>query len=181
MAALRLRPYLAWDIGRPQPAFDRLTKAGDLVGSVLDAGCGTGEHAFLAASLGREVAGVDLSAKAIALAMTKATERATRRDSCWQTPFASLIWGSFRPLVQGVRPQHSPRLQRLEGGSEPSAQFAQDVQIIVRPLNEPRCRKIPEAVIEDTRRHAVAQGLKGSGSGRPSPELPEDAERPPSP
>ena len=65
----------AWDIGRPQPAFDRLAKAGNLVGSVLDAGCGTGEHALLAASLGHEVVGVDLSAKAIELAMTKAATR----------------------------------------------------------------------------------------------------------
>jgi SAM-dependent methyltransferase len=65
----------AWDIGRPQPAFDRLAEAGDLVGRVLDPGCGTGEHALLAASLGHEVVGVDLSARAIELAMTKATER----------------------------------------------------------------------------------------------------------
>jgi SAM-dependent methyltransferase len=65
----------AWDIGRPQPAFDRLATSGDLVGSVLDPGCGTGEHALLAASLGHEVVGVDISAKAIELAMTKATER----------------------------------------------------------------------------------------------------------
>jgi SAM-dependent methyltransferase len=65
----------AWDIGRPQPAFDRLAKGGDLVGRVLDAGCGTGEHALLAASLGHDVLGVDLSAKAIELAVTKAAER----------------------------------------------------------------------------------------------------------
>ncbi len=65
----------AWDIGRAQPAFDRLARAGVLVGKVLDAGCGTGEHALLAASLGHEVVGVDLSAKAIELASTKATER----------------------------------------------------------------------------------------------------------
>jgi SAM-dependent methyltransferase len=64
-----------WDIGRPQAAFDQLAKAGDLVGRVLDPGCGTGEHALLAASLGHEVVGVDLSAKAIELAMTKATQR----------------------------------------------------------------------------------------------------------
>ena len=64
-----------WDIGRPQPAFDRLAMAGNLAGRVLDAGCGTGEHALLAASLGHEVVGVDLSAKAIESAMTKATER----------------------------------------------------------------------------------------------------------
>ena len=65
----------AWDIGRPQPAFDRLARAGQLVGRVLDAGCGTGEHALLAASLGHEVVGVDLSAKAIELAIAKATDR----------------------------------------------------------------------------------------------------------
>jgi SAM-dependent methyltransferase len=65
----------AWDIGRPQPAFDRLAKTGDLAGSVLDPGCGTGEHALLAAALGHGVVGVDLSAKAIELAMIKATQR----------------------------------------------------------------------------------------------------------
>jgi cyclopropane fatty-acyl-phospholipid synthase-like methyltransferase len=65
----------AWDIGRPQPAFDRLAQAGDLVGRVLDAGCGTGEHALLAASLGQVAVGVDLSERAIELATSKATER----------------------------------------------------------------------------------------------------------
>jgi SAM-dependent methyltransferase len=65
----------AWDIGRPQRAFDHLAKAGTLVGSVLDPGCGTGEHALLAASLGHQVVGIDLSPKAIELAITKAAER----------------------------------------------------------------------------------------------------------
>jgi cyclopropane fatty-acyl-phospholipid synthase-like methyltransferase len=64
-----------WDIGRPQPAFDQLAGAGELVGRVLDVGCGTGEHALLAASLGHDAVGVDLSARAIDLARTKATER----------------------------------------------------------------------------------------------------------
>ena len=68
----------AWDIGRPQPAFDRLAKAGDLVGSVLDPGCGTGEHALLAAALDHGVVGVDLSAKAIELAMSKAIQRGVK-------------------------------------------------------------------------------------------------------
>jgi SAM-dependent methyltransferase len=65
----------AWDIGRPQPAFDRLAAAGGLVGRVLDAGCGTGEHALLAASLGHDAVGVDLSARAIERADAKAAER----------------------------------------------------------------------------------------------------------
>jgi SAM-dependent methyltransferase len=64
-----------WDIGRPQPAFDHLASAGELVGHVLDVGCGTGEHALMAASLGLEAMGVDMSLRAIELARTKATER----------------------------------------------------------------------------------------------------------
>ena len=63
----------AWDIGRPQAALDRLAKSGDLVGSVLDAGCGIGEHALLAASLGHNAVGVDLSAK---VSTPPVTERA---------------------------------------------------------------------------------------------------------
>jgi SAM-dependent methyltransferase len=64
-----------WDIGRPQQAFERLATAGELVGRVLDVGCGTGEHALMAASLGYDAVGIDLSARAIELAKAKATER----------------------------------------------------------------------------------------------------------
>jgi SAM-dependent methyltransferase len=64
-----------WDIGRPQAAFDNLATSGKLVGRVLDVGCGTGEHALMAASLGYEAMGVDLSVRAIELAKTKATAR----------------------------------------------------------------------------------------------------------
>src|ERR1039458_5240791 len=41
-----------WDIGRPQPAFLALAEAGTIRGRVLDVGCGTGEHALMAASMG---------------------------------------------------------------------------------------------------------------------------------
>jgi len=64
-----------WDIGRPQPAFLRLASSGLLTGRVLDAGCGTGEHALLAARFGTEVVGVDVSARAIELARAKAAAR----------------------------------------------------------------------------------------------------------
>ncbi len=64
-----------WDIGRPQPAFEHLATAGQLVGRVLDVGCGTGEHALLAASHGYEAVGVDLSTRAIERAKTKSVER----------------------------------------------------------------------------------------------------------
>jgi cyclopropane fatty-acyl-phospholipid synthase-like methyltransferase len=64
-----------WDIGRPQPAFQALAAAGALVGRVLDVGCGTGEHAIMAARLGLTAVGVDLSPTAIELAEAKARER----------------------------------------------------------------------------------------------------------
>jgi SAM-dependent methyltransferase len=64
-----------WDIGRPQPAFVRLADRGRLCGRVLDAGCGTGEHALLAAAHGADAAGVDISPLAITQAREKAAER----------------------------------------------------------------------------------------------------------
>jgi ubiquinone/menaquinone biosynthesis C-methylase UbiE len=42
---------------------------------VLDVGCGTGEHALLAASLGNEALGVDMATRAIELARVKADAR----------------------------------------------------------------------------------------------------------
>jgi len=64
-----------WDIGRPQGAFRALADAGALHGRVLDAGCGTGEHALLAASLGFDTTGIDGAPLAIEKAQTKARER----------------------------------------------------------------------------------------------------------
>jgi len=64
-----------WDIGRPQPAIVRLASAGGFAGAVLDAGCGTGEHALLVASLGLPVLGVDVAETALAIAREKAAQK----------------------------------------------------------------------------------------------------------
>ncbi len=64
-----------WDIGRPQPAFVELGEAGVLRGSVLDVGCGTGEHALMAAGLGLTATGIDAAPTAIASAEGKARDR----------------------------------------------------------------------------------------------------------
>jgi SAM-dependent methyltransferase len=64
-----------WEIGRPQPAFTDLADAASLAGRVLDVGCGTGEHALLAAGLGLDATGVDAAPSAIATAERKARER----------------------------------------------------------------------------------------------------------
>ena len=63
-----------WDVG-PQPAVVRLASAGGFTGTVLDAGCGTGENALHLASLGLSVLGVDVAETALALAREKATHR----------------------------------------------------------------------------------------------------------
>jgi SAM-dependent methyltransferase len=68
-----------WDIGHPQPAIVRLASAGGFAGAVLDAGCGTGENAFLVASLGFSVLGVDVAETALAMAREKARERTNDR------------------------------------------------------------------------------------------------------
>src|ERR1700729_3980451 len=64
-----------WEIGRPQPAFVRLADEGRLTGRLLDAGCGTGENALLAASRGADVSGIDIAPTAIERARAKASER----------------------------------------------------------------------------------------------------------
>ena len=48
-----------WDIVGPQPAIVWREEAGAIRGSVLDAGCGTGENARYLASRGHEVWGID--------------------------------------------------------------------------------------------------------------------------
>jgi SAM-dependent methyltransferase len=64
-----------WDIGRPQPAFLQLAEGGRLSGRLLDAGCGTGEHALMAAASGLDATGVDSAPAAIELARQKAVDR----------------------------------------------------------------------------------------------------------
>ena len=62
-----------WDIGKPQKAF--IDVAGQIIGSVLDAGCGTGETALFLAGRGRKVTGFDFLEEPIRRAKSKAAER----------------------------------------------------------------------------------------------------------
>jgi len=68
----------ARDIGWPQSAFRELAERGRLVGQVLDVGCGTGEHAPMAAALGLDATGLDAATTAIAI--RKADERGRTAD-----------------------------------------------------------------------------------------------------
>jgi len=69
-----------WDIGRPQPAVERLARQGAFAGAVLDAGCGTGENALHVASLGLHVVGVDVAETAVSIARKKAAARGMDAD-----------------------------------------------------------------------------------------------------
>jgi 2-polyprenyl-3-methyl-5-hydroxy-6-metoxy-1,4-benzoquinol methylase len=62
-----------WDIGRPQKAF--LDVAEHITGSILDAGCGTGDNTLLFASEGNKVTGIDFLEEPILRAKRKAMER----------------------------------------------------------------------------------------------------------
>jgi 2-polyprenyl-3-methyl-5-hydroxy-6-metoxy-1,4-benzoquinol methylase len=64
-----------WDIGRPQQEFVGLAEEGQITGTVLDVGCGTGEHVLHLASRGFEVWGIDTSPRAIEKAKTKSAQR----------------------------------------------------------------------------------------------------------
>ncbi len=64
-----------WDIGRPQKEFVELVQSGEITGSVLDIGCGTGEHALFFAQEGYDVWGIDSAPLAIQKAQEKAAAR----------------------------------------------------------------------------------------------------------
>lgn len=62
-----------WDIGKPQKPF--MDVADQITGSVLDAGCGTGDTALFLAGRGCKVTGVDFLEVPIQRAKQKAAER----------------------------------------------------------------------------------------------------------
>ncbi|MDD4137430.1 MAG: class I SAM-dependent methyltransferase [Methanoregula sp.] len=67
-----------WDIGRPRKEFVELVRRGEITGSVLDIGCGTGEHALFFAGEGHDVWGIDSAPLAIEKAHEKAAARGLR-------------------------------------------------------------------------------------------------------
>jgi cyclopropane fatty-acyl-phospholipid synthase-like methyltransferase len=79
-----------WDIGRPQPAL--LAVADRITGSVLDAGCGTGDNALYFAGRGCTVTGIDFLEEPITRAKHKATERGVRATFLVQDALTLAGW-----------------------------------------------------------------------------------------
>jgi cyclopropane fatty-acyl-phospholipid synthase-like methyltransferase len=120
-----------WDIGRPQPAILRIAEWGGLVEPVLDSGCGTGEHALLAASMGLEVKGVDVAGTAIERARAKARQRGLSAEfvvgdvlaldqiSRLEPPFRTVVdIGCFHTFANADRPLYALSLAAV---TEPGA------------------------------------------------------------
>lgn len=112
-----------WDLGRPQAAVLRLLNAGGFGppdAAVLDAGCGTGEHALLLAGRGHGVLGVDLAAEAIGRAAAKAEARGLAAEflvhdaldlaALGRTFDAALDVGLFHTLGDEDRPRYAASL-----------------------------------------------------------------------
>jgi len=112
-----------WDIGRPQSAVVRLLDSGAFGPpgtAVLDAGCGTGEHALLLAARGHRVVGVDLAAEAIERARAKAEARGLPAGFLFHDALdlgalgrafdAALDVGLFHTLGDGDRPRYAASL-----------------------------------------------------------------------
>jgi cyclopropane fatty-acyl-phospholipid synthase-like methyltransferase len=110
-----------WDIGKPQR---RIVAIADLItGPVLDAGCGTGEHALFLASRGHRVIGIDFVEEAIRRARAKAAERGLEveflvKDATtladWGARFNSVIdWGLFHVFSDDDRRRYVGGLARV--------------------------------------------------------------------
>lgn len=117
-----------WDIGAPQPDIVAAFDAGAVSGSVLDVGCGSGEHALLAAARGHVAVGIDYVPAAIEVARAKARERglaasftaADAFDYVADAPFDTIIdVGLFHALSDRDRARYRDWLCRTlaPGGS----------------------------------------------------------------
>lgn len=119
-----------WDIGRPQPAIVRLANDGELIGPLLDVGCGSGEHALLAATGGLEVTGLDISHLAVEKARAKARGRGLSAEFLTgdvlaldqverlDPPFRTVLdVGCFHTFANADRPIYAASLAAVvEGG-----------------------------------------------------------------
>ena len=102
-----------WEIDAPQPAVVELGGLGLVQGTLLDAGCGSGENALYFAAQGLPTWGIDVAPTAIGLARAKARSRglpmarflvgdALRLDALGLTFDTVIDSGLFHALTEGA-------------------------------------------------------------------------------
>jgi len=116
-----------WDIGRPQKEFVGLLRRGEITGSVLDIGCGTGENVLFFAQEGHEVWGIDSTPLAIEKARAKAAERGLR---------VHFIIGDGIHLAELFR--------RFDNGRETAKRFSDQEKTAMQFSNARESAEVPE-------------------------------------
>jgi SAM-dependent methyltransferase len=119
-----------WDIGEPQPRLIELDRGGAITGTVLDAGCGTGDNALYLARNGYTVTGLDAAPSAIAHARTKASQQRLRVEfavadalelSAYQGRFDTIIDSGLFHVFSNA--DQSRYLAALHGASRDGARL----------------------------------------------------------
>jgi SAM-dependent methyltransferase len=87
-----------WDIDKPQRTIAAV--ADRVTGRVLDAGCGTGEHALFLAARGHRVTGIDFVEEAVRRARAKAAGRGLAVEFLVEDATALADWSErFRSVI----------------------------------------------------------------------------------
>jgi SAM-dependent methyltransferase len=115
-----------WDIGRPQRAF--VTAADRVSGSVLDAGCGIGEHALLFALRGHRATGIDFLEEPIQRARLKAARRGLDPTFLVKDALMLRDWDDADQLAD--RPGGHGRLGGQAAGGVPPGQQGQGETVL---------------------------------------------------
>ena len=159
-----------WDTGRPEPTIITLAEAGQIRGSVLDVGCGTGENVLYLATRGHECWGLDFVPVAIERAKAKAAERgidahflvgnALELNKLGRQFDTVIDCGLFHTFTDEERPAIRPRLAEVlrSGGI---------LHILCFSDQEPGTEG-PRRVSQQEIRDAFQDGWKVDGSSRPS-------------
>src|SRR5262245_44252198 len=95
-----------WDIGKPQKPF--LAVADRITGSLLDAGCGTGDTALYFAGRGCQVTGIDFIEEAI--------KRARRKSTDQGVPATFLVMDALSPIPRPQTGNIRPLMLPVTGG-----------------------------------------------------------------
>jgi SAM-dependent methyltransferase len=102
-----------WDIGKPQPPF--IAVQDQIIGPLLDSGCGTGGTSVYFAKRGLKVTGIDFVKQAVDLAKARATANRVTVDFLvkdamtlltWDRTFASVIDSGLYHIYESVDRRH---------------------------------------------------------------------------